>query len=700
MNGADAGYPPTPMGTKSKTSRSISPLGALLHQYAMDVDTPSTPRASASYHERSPTDVVIITSPPDFSRQYKRAGDKARDRDSKSSDITMESWSEVDAEGEVDYELETCSPTPRGRAKINMNDDLEDHLWLTRKTVRPFAHRDIDEFVESFKSVEDRQVYEYEEEPPLDMPPTPRAAHATLPKMGTYGGKHFPAPGMAETTTSLDDMPAFLTPFRERQTHPYSRSADFVLAETRKREASIKRPPPGTIRPRKKRAQREITNLCVFTLQRNFSKALQDALDAPMPSRKLRVPPDIADDPPVEMPWWGKQSSPPKGHQQLEDSSNDERLEDSEAENEDEDDTEDDDDDELKDRGLWAAQSYGVGLGLGLGFDLKAPPTSVSSGSISRVGFNVDPDSPRPPLVRTPSDKAVSRTKITTGFDTLSPALDLADGLPGMSLTPSPTSPDIVTPEFEQETGKRTVLVKENYKENPGLGMGMFNGSWNRAIPSREEDDNDDDRPLWPRPTKKDKGKGRAIPDAVEEPPISTSPEKPDDVPTIVIPAHMPIDPSQSDELNYEALAEAFGVDADELAMQYMLEMSKLDTGKTAQKVECGDSPGASGSGLPPCHSWMDDVDMDETVSDYHPSSPVSTNKAYHSSSAGSCSSRVDNKSHGPALNGSFSTWCKTFMGKAVDNTPPRPSSSSSRSRMQLGNEVGPNRIGLKRKAI
>jgi len=350
----------------------------------------------------------------------------------------------------------------------------------------------------------------------------------------------------------------------------------------------------------------------------------------------------------------------------------------------------------MEDRGLWAEQSYGIGLGLGLGvgFDFKLPylPREYSGGSLpDKFG---DQHSPSPPLVRTPSDKGKARVSIS--FNGLSPALDLADRPKNGVLTPSPTSPEVVTPEFDIETGKH--LVKENYKERPGS---MFNGPWNLRLPPREEDD--DDRPYWSRPPiKKDKGKGRAAPEIDEHPP---APETLDEEPAIVIPDFIPIDPTQSDEVNYSALADAFGVDADELAMQYMLEMSKLDMGKTAEEIACGDSPGASGSGLPPCHTWTEvgDADVDVEMSDESsaPSRSSSSDNLLGLSSTTPPTTSTILIPCTDSFPSAFISWCNGHTThEAEDDESVQTISTAQHSHEEYRDEVRPNRIGHKRKAI
>jgi hypothetical protein len=269
--------------------------------------------------------------------------------------------------------------------------------------------------------------------------------------------------------------------------------------------------------------------------------------------------------------------------------------------------------------------------------------------------------------------------------------LDLADRPKSGGSTPSPTSPEVVTPEFDAETGKRTALVKENYKERPGS---MYNGPWNLRVPPTEVDE--DDRPFWSKPTKKDKGKGRAVPEIEEQPPV---PETLDEVPAITIPSFIPIDPNQSDEVNYGALADAFGIDADELAMQYMLEMSKLDTSKTAEEIACGDSPGASGSGLPPCHSWTEDVDVE--MSD---ESSGSSNSSSSDNLVGLSSTTPPTTSSLPStdsFSSAFNSWYNGHTNReAANDELSQAISTHQQSHEECRDEVRPNRIGHKRKAI
>jgi hypothetical protein len=676
----DADYPSSPRGTGPKPSRSTSSFGALWPQ-AQNNDKAAVPWTSTKEYDSQANEVIIITSPPDFSRQYKRAGDKTLDESPKREDITMSSWNEQDAEGEVEYELETCPAAPKAKSRITL-DRIAEGAWLSGKQTKD--SRGIETFGESFMDAESTGVDE--DDPPFEMPPTPRLAKATLPPPSRFG-KQLQYPDPPPKGASSDDI-AFLTPFAQRRTHPHDRSAEYVIAQTRKREANIIRTPPGSIRPRKKRAQREITNLCIFTLQRNFSKALLDTQLSPIPKEQLPLPPVADHAPPDESPWWGGRLSPPSKHSQLPKSSDEEN-------DSDVDDYEDDY--EMEDRGLWAEQSYGIGLalGLGVGFDFKVPslPREYSGGSLpDKFG---DQHSPSPPLVRTPSDKGKSRVSVS--FNGLSPALDLADRpQKGGPLTPSPTSPEVVTPEFDTETGKR--LVKENYKEHPGS---MFNGPWNLRLPPAEEDD--DDRPHWSRPPiKKDKGKGRAVPDIDEQPP---APETLDEVPAIIIPDFISIDPSQSDEVNYGALADAFGVDADELAMQYMLEMSKLDMGKTAEEIACGDSPGASGSGLPHCHSWTEDEDSDVDVEMSDESSgPSRSSSSDNLVELSSTTPPTTSTSFIPCTDSfpaAFNSWYNGHTINEVENDESTQTiPTAQQSCEEYRDEVCLNRIGHKRKAI
>jgi hypothetical protein len=680
----DADYPSSPRGTGPKPSRSTSSFGALWPQ-AQNLDKAAVPWTSTREYDSNANEVVVITSPPDFSRQYKRVRDKTLDESPKRQDITMSSWNEEDAEGEVEYELETCPAAPKAKSRITL-DNIAEGACLSSRQAKD--NRGIESSGESFMDADDTRIEE--DEPPFEMPPTPRLAKATLLPRSQFG-KQLEYPDAPPKGGSSDDTPAFLTPFNQRRTHPHDRSAEYVLAQTRKREASIIRTPPGTMRPRKKRAQREITNLCIFTLQRNFSKALLDTQLSPTPKQQLPLPPVADHAPPDESPWWGGQLSPPSKRSQLPDSGDEEN-------DSDVDDYEDDY--EMEDRGLWAEQSYGIGLGLGLGvgFDFKVPslPREYSGGSLpDKFG---DQHSPSPPLVRTPSDKG--KTRASVSFNGLSPALDLADRPKNGTLTPSPTSPEVVTPEFDTETGKR--LVKENYKEHPGS---MFNGPWNLRLPPAEEDD--DDRPYWSRPPiKKDKGKGRAVPEIDEQP---TGPETLDEVPAIIIPDFIPIDPSQSDEVNYGALADAFGVDADELAMQYMLEMSKLDMGKTAEEIACGDSPGASGSGLPPCHSWTEDEDTDVDVEMSDESAGTSRSSSSENllglSSTTPFTTFTTFIPCTDSFPSAFNSWYNGHTNREAENDDSNDDSTKTiptaqQSHEEYRDEVRPNRIGHKRKAI
>jgi hypothetical protein len=603
----------------------------------------------------------------------------------------MSSWNEEDAEGEIDYELETSPTTPKARPRVTSGRIVEG-AWLSGRSFQDEHGDDIDKFVQSFRADgESSMVEDYiDDEPPLEMPPTPRMAKATLPSASNIGRAIFGK----MPNEDADDAPAFLTPFKQRKTHPYNRSADYVLAQVRKREAGMNRPPPGTIRPRRKRAQREITNLCVFTLQRNFSKALLDAHTPPKEQKKLPTPPGIDHAPPAEIPWWGDRISPPTEHLQLYGNTDDD---------DDSDYPEDEDDDDVQDRGLWAEQSYGIGLGLGLGtgFDFRFPsqPQTSSARSLPQAERFVDPHSPSPPLTRTPSGKGVPRAVPAAGVDALSPALDLADRSFGTSSTPSPGSPEIVTPEFDQETGRRTVLVKENYKERPGQAGPMFNHPWyTQPLCDDDEDEDDDERPLWPRPVKKDKGKGRALPEDIEESSTSTRPEE---APVINIPSHIPIDPSLSDEVNYSLMADFFGVDAEELAMQYMLEMSKLDTGKAVETLECGDSPGASGSGLPPCHPWNEDEGVvDYEMSDNRTRSRSTSSTTSHSRSSSSTRSNTPCSDNYDQDGASINSWFNGHTDNGIQYNIHQRTSPTLHSRMEYGDEVGPFRIGHKRKAI
>ena len=677
----DADYPSSQRGTGPKPSRSTSSVSALWPQ-APKSDKAAVPWTSTKEYDSQANEIIVITSPPDFSRQYKRVGDKTLEESPKTEDITMNSWNEEDAEGDVEYELETCPAAPKAKSRITLNS-IAEGTWLSAKQAIDKHGREIESFGESF--MDDDATRTDEDEPPIEMPPTPRLAKATLPQPSRFG-KQLQYPDVPPKGASSDDI-AFLTPFAQRRTHPHDRSAEYVIAQTRKREANIIRTPPGSIRPRKKRAQREITNLCIFTLQRNFSKALLETQLSPIPKEQLPLPPVADHAPPDESPWWGGRLSPPSKHSQLPGSSD----------NENDGDVEDDEDDyEMEDRGLWAEQSYGIGLGLGLGvgFNFKVPslPREYSARSLpEKFG---DQHSPSPPLVRTPSDRGKPRASVS--FNGLSPALDLADRPKNGPLTPSPTSPEVVTPEFDTETGKRTVLVKENYKEHPGSVYNGYNGPWNLRLPPAEEDD--DDRPFWAKPTKKDKGKGRAVPEIDEQPPV---PEVLDEEPPITIPDFIPIDPSQSDEVNYGALADAFGIDADELAMHYMLEMSKLDMGKTAEEIACGDSPGASGSGLPPCHSWTEDEDVEMSDESSVPSNSSSSDNLLGLSSTTPPTTSTIFIPRTDSFPSAFNSWYEGHTNQDAESDEKAQTISAPRQPLEeYRDEVRLNRIGHKRKAI
>jgi len=673
----EAEYPSSPRGTGPKASRSSSPFGALWPR-AKSIDKAVVPWASEKAYDSMGNEVVYINSPPDFSRQYKRVGDKTLDDSPDREDITMSSWNEKDAEGEVEYELETCPVIPSDKSRITL-DRIADGAWLSSIQAQAKDKRDRQKatFGDSLMDADDTGIDEAV--PPAEMPPTPRLARATLPPPSQLG-KQLRYPDAPDKGGSSDDTPAFLTPFTQRKTHPHNRSAEYVLAETRKREASKARTPFGTFRPRKKRAPPgEITNLCIFTLQRNFSKALLDTQPSPTPKAKLPSPPCVDQAPPDESSWWGGRLSPPLKHAHLFDGEDEENDGDAE---------EDEDDYETDDRGLWAEQSYGIGLGLGLGvgFDFKVPslPREYPARSLP------EQYSPSPHSIRTPSDQ--TKPRVSVSFAGLSPAVDLVHRPKDSALTPSPTSPEVVTPEFDTETGQRTVLVKENYQEHPGS---MFTGPWNLRRPPAEEDD--DDRDFWSRrATQKDKGKGRAVSEVNENPPVSET-----KVSVIAVPDFIPLDPSQSDEVNYGALAEAFGVDADELAMQYMLEMSKLDMGKTTEEVACGDSPGASGSGLPPCHSWSEDEDIDVDMSDSSsgPSRSSSSDNLLGLSSITppTTSSFPRNES----LSSAFNSWYSGHTNDEAENDGSAQTISTVKQSLEeYTDEVRPNRIGYKRKAI
>jgi hypothetical protein len=626
---SDNSYPPI-----QKSSGLTSPIGDLWKPYAINKDLKDRRRTTNSNDDELVSmdidDMIMISQRRD----------------------------ELDDEDMDEDEPEECIPTPGASFKVSL-DGIEEGMWLSGAPAKDNHDREIDMFSESFKQVDEPTP----EEEDFEMPPTPRLKNLAPP------GLSKPSRGSGETTDP-DTMPAFLTPFANRgeiATHPYHRSAEFVLAQTRQREASIVRPAAGSTRPKKRKGKEE--NFYVTTLQRAFSKAIQQA-ESPRPRV---VTPPAADLSPPEDPWWGDRLSPPGKSASLEKYSEVHHIEVAD---------DDDDDTEMEDRSLWAAQTHGLGLGLGLGFNLELPlmTRTTSSRPVPRPQRGVDENSPSPPLTRTPSGNGLPRSLSAGDLSALSPALPL-DGVKQGSMTPSPTTPEIVTPEFENDSAERKVLVKEKYREAPGRSIEPFFGhSWGRRSPPSDEDDDDDDMPLMPRPTKKDKGKGKAV--VADE-----GQDDPSQVPSLIP------DTGNPDGVDYEALAEAFGLDdVEEVMMHYALERSRQEATMRLQKEVCGDSPGASTSRSPPSPTFATDVEMEDAAT---PTVPPG---------------RQSNSSPNPDLEDEEADW---FKGWTFPTVQPKSVSLSAELQRSLSthlntpddqdqaeDQVGPTRIGSKRKAI
>jgi hypothetical protein len=445
------------------------------------------------------------------------------------------------------------------------------------------------------------------------MPLTPRLANHTLPILD------LPSPKNKSVVTqgkSDADVPAFLTPFSDRGNLPYHRTAKYVLAQTRKREANIIRAPPSEIRVRKKRVSKEKTNLCVLTLQRNLGKAVYAATLAELPD--FKTPPQLNNSSDDDDGWWGDKVSPPENHKRLPkyaDGVFD--MDDVDGEGEDE---------ETVDQARWTAQSGGSGIGLGLTFE-KTPQIRTSSITIpSQSRGTVLDFSTSDPTVRQSSQSSLRsglglaesplaspsldfmgtsqpRSGLHTNADdeSLSPPSWLSKGK-NLSRTPSPASPKLLTPEYDDDV-ELPVLAKEKYKQRPVRGFTPMPGASLRRQPSSDEEE--DDRPLRPRLFRKDKGKGKAK--AVD---VKIEPEVEPYIPSVA---------EQNAELeldyaDFTAMAANFGYDsAEDAMMQYVLEQSRLET-RGSPKEDLGDSPGASGSRnrrLP----WISEEVEDDSVS-------------------------------------------------------------------------------------
>lgn len=629
---SDNSYPPVRI-----SSGLTSPIGNLWKPYSINKDRKERDRVAESRNDEVDSmdidDMVVISTRDDGSDDEEEMGDVSGVR----------------------------APNPESRFYVTL-DGVDEGMWLSGTPAKDNHNDEIDMFAKSFREVESPKPEELEL--PLAMPPTPRLKNMAPPGLP----KHNPE---SENSVDPDTMPAFLTPFAQRgeiATHPYHRSAEFVLAETRKREASIVRPPPGTVRVRRRRAPKEVENLCVFTLQKNFSKAVQQA-ESPQP--KVVTPPVEDASPPADA-WWGGRVSPPGKQSPLDNYSQIRHIEVSD----------DDEDEEMEDRSMWASQTHGLGLGLGLGFNLELPlmTRTTSSRPVPRPRPGVDSNSPSPPLSRTPSGTGLPRSLSAGDLSALSPALPLGDGPKEGSMTPSPTTPEIVTPEFENESGERKVMVKEKYREGPGRSIApMFGHSWGRN-PS-DDDDDDDDRPLMPRPTKKDKGKGKA-------PAVDDTQDDSESMPSLT----PDVGSGDSDEVDYQALADAFGIDdVEEVMMQYALERSRQETTMKSRKEACGDSPGASTSRSPPSQGFDTDVEMEDAT----PNTDSTSSHEMFRPDAGLEDEAAwfngwtfpTTRSNGNSLSAEIQRSLSTPL-----NSPDEQD--------QAEDEVGPTRIGSKRKAI
>jgi hypothetical protein len=143
--------------------------------------------------------------------------------------------------------------------------------------------------------------------------------------------------------------------------------------------------------------------------------------------------------------------------------------------------------------------------------------------------------------------------------------------------------------------------------------------------------------------------------------------------------------------------------------MQYMLEMSKLDMGKTAEEIACGDSPGASGSGLPPCHSWTEDEDAGVDVEMSDESSGTSRSSSSDNLLRESSTTPPTTSTHfipcTDSFPSAFNSWYNGHTNREAENDDSNDDSTKTiptaqQSHEEYRDEVRPNRIGHKRKAI
>jgi hypothetical protein len=181
-----------------------------------------------------------------------------------------------------------------------------------------------------------------------------------------------------------------------------------------------------------------------------------------------------------------------------------------------------------------------------------------------------------------------------------------------MTTTPSPPTPDIVTPEFDLKTGQLQSL-----KDNKAWPKLVRSGpNWVRSTPvdndlsEAQVEEDEEDRPLRHRPSRRDKGKGKAV-EATPVPSRSPSPEL-----------------VTNEGFDLEKAISMYGIEvAEELQVQYVLEISRLRTqlaGNEAVRIACADSPGASGSGTPAqkasmAEDWDDDAEGEVDMSRWSP---------------------------------------------------------------------------------
>lgn len=223
----------------------------------------------------------------------------------------------------------------------------------------------------------------------------------------------------------------------------------------------------------------------------------------------------------------------------------------------------------------WTTQEVGVGLGLGIG--LGTPPSPQARKTY--------PKEKHPDRLMQGTRLDFSHTvPEDEGFDRV---IQRPRGPQDLIGTPSPPTPEVITPEFDDE---EHLLARDDHRSWPRPTRAVAQEAeydWSKDLAkivkekygSSADEEDDEDKPLRP---KRDKGKGKA--------PAPPAPIEP----STILP---------TTEKDIEEEMALYGIETrEELHMQYALEASRIQEQTELDKdvrARYRDSPGASGSGSP-----------------------------------------------------------------------------------------------------